>query len=239
MKVLGLIPARGGSKGVPRKNVRILNGKPLLAYTAEAALNAEHLARVILSTDDEEFADIGRNLGLDVPFMRPPELAEDTTPTLPVVQHALLTLERAGDRYDAVCLLQPTNPLRRTEDVDACIEILATSGADSVVSVLQVPHEYNPKWVYWKNDSGQLRLVTGDAEPISRRQDLPSAYHRDGSVYVSRRDTVVEGNSLYGNTVFGYEVDYCDSVNIDSEQDWARAEEKLRTRSIARVQSQR
>lgn len=238
MKVLGLIPARGGSKGVPRKNIRILNGKPLLAYTAEAALSAERLARVVLSTDDEEFADIGRNLGLDVPFIRPAELAEDTTPTLPVVQHALMTLERSGDRYDAVCLLQPTNPLRRPEDIDACVEILAASDADSVVSVLQVPHEYNPEWVYWMDESGHLELAAGGVEPVTRRQDLPAAYHRDGSIYLTRRDTVIDGSSLYGSNVIGYRVDPLFSVNIDGEQDWARAEEKLRNRSVSRGQAQ-
>ncbi|MGH9901714.1 MAG: cytidylyltransferase domain-containing protein, partial [Pyrinomonadaceae bacterium] len=107
MRVLGLIPARGGSKGVPRKNIRALCGKPLLQYTAEAALSARSLARVILSTEDAEIADVGRRCGLEVPFVRPAELAEDTTPMLPVVQHALAQMEKDGESFDAVCLLQP------------------------------------------------------------------------------------------------------------------------------------
>src|ERR1041384_5143897 len=111
MRVLGLIPARGGSKGVPRKNIRLLAGKPLLQYTAEAALSARKLARVILTTDDEEIAETGRQCGLEVPFLRPAELAQDDTPTLPVMQHVVDWLEKQGEAYEAICLLQPTNPL--------------------------------------------------------------------------------------------------------------------------------
>src|SRR5438105_3691856 len=134
MKVLGVIPARGGSKGVPRKNTRLLCGKPLLQYTAEAALLSRRLSRVILSTGDDEIAQVGRGCGLDVPFMRPRELAQDDTPMLPVVLHAVLWLEEQGDTYDAVCLLQPTNPLRRAEDIDGAIGLLQQGGADSAVT---------------------------------------------------------------------------------------------------------
>ena len=122
LRVLGIIPARGGSKGIPRKNIRRLAGKPLLQYSAQAALGARRLARTILSTEDPEIAEVGRTCGLEVPFLRPPELARDDTPTLPVLQHAVRTLEAAGDHYDAVCLLQPTNPFRQSHDIDACIQ---------------------------------------------------------------------------------------------------------------------
>lgn len=228
MRVLGLITARGGSKGVPRKNVRLLNGKPLLEYTAESASEARSLCRVVISTDDEEIADVARRCGVDVPFMRPSELALDTSPTFPVLEHALVTLREQGEEYDAVCLLQPTNPLRRSSDIDACVEILFRTGADSVVSILPVPHEYNPKWVYWQRNDGDLKISTGDTEPISRRQDLPPAFHRDGSVYVTRSKTILTGKSLYGERVRGYEIDPRFSVNIDTEEDWKRAEERLR-----------
>src|SRR6266542_734123 len=128
-RVLGIITARGGSKGIPRKNIRVLAGKPLLQYTAEAALGAKRLSRVILSTEDEEIAEVGRRCGIEVPFMRPLELAQDDTPTLPVLQHAVRTLEGAGVRYDAICLLQPTVPLRPSHAIDACIQLLSESGA--------------------------------------------------------------------------------------------------------------
>jgi CMP-N,N'-diacetyllegionaminic acid synthase len=231
MRVLGLIPARGGSKGVPRKNVRSLAGRPLLAYTVDAALAADRLDRVVLTTDDEEIAAVGRQLGVDVPFLRPAELAGDRTPTLPVVQHALAALEAAGDRFDAVCLLQPTNPLRPPGLVDACVEELERTGADAVVSVLRVPAEHHPAWVYLSDAEGRLRLSTGDAAPIARRQDLPPAFHREGSVYVTRRDVVVERDSLYGDHVVGVEVDPASSVNIDDLDDWRRAEDLLAARS--------
>lgn len=222
-----MIPARGGSKGVPRKNIRLLNGKPLLAYTAESALQAKTLARVILNTEDEEIAEIGRNLGLDIPFMRPPNLAQDSTPSLAVVKHALLTLEENGEHFDAVCLLQPTNPLRRAEDIDACVKLFIESNADCVVSVLPVPHEYNPKWVFWKNGNGKMSLSTGDTEIIPRRQDLPSAFHRDGSVYITRSEIIINRGSLYGDIVQGYEISSEFSANIDTEEDWKAIEKRI------------
>jgi CMP-N-acetylneuraminic acid synthetase len=227
MRVLGLIPARGGSKGVPRKNVRLLCGKPLLQYTAEAALMAKRLARVVLSTDDEEIAAVGRRCGLEVPFRRPGHLAEDTTPMLPVVQQAVRWMEAEGHFFDAICLLQPTNPLRRAGDIDACIELLEAGGADAVVTVLPVPEEYNPHWVYFQGEDGSLRLSTGERWPISRRQDLPPAFHREGSVYVTRRNVLMEGDSLYGRRLVGYCLSAERSVNIDSVEDWERAEKLL------------
>lgn len=172
-------------------------------------------------------------MGIDVPFMRPAELAEDTTPTLPVVLHAVKSLESHGEYYDAVCLLQPTNPLRRSEDIDASIELLQTSGADSVISVLRVPHEYNPKWVYWQNEIGELALTTGESSPVSRRQDLPPAFHRDGSIYVTRRNVLDEYNNLYGAKVQGYELDPERCVNIDTNEDWELAEKILAADNLA------
>lgn len=226
MKVLGLIPARGGSKGVPGKNIRLLNGKPLLEYSAASALESKRLSRVILSTEDESIAAIGKKCGLDVPFLRPPELAADETPTLPVVQHVLKWLESENDTYDGVCLLQPTNPLRRAVDIDNCIDLFESRHADSVISVLPIPTEYNPHWAYRQND-GQLALFTGESAPISRRQDLPRAFFRDGTVYVTRSDTIMNEHSLYGATVVGYEIDPEFSVNIDTEEDWEEASKRI------------
>lgn len=224
MRVLGLIPARGGSKGIPGKNVRPLGGRPLLAWTADAALASRRLSRVVLSTDDEGIAEAGRRCGLDVPFLRPAELARDDTPTLPVVRHALETL---GEDFDAVCLLQPTSPFRRAEDIDACIAMLEDRELDAVVSVLPVPHEHNPHWVYFEDNAGLLRLATGEEQPIPRRQELPPAFHRDGSVYVTRREVVLSGGegSLYGRRLGGYVMpDAGRSVNLDTPADWERAE---------------
>lgn len=223
MRVLGIVPARGGSKGIPGKNVRPLGGKPLLVHTAEAALAARLLSRVVLTTDDERIAEVGRACGLEVPFLRPAELAMDDTPTLPVLQHVVAELEKTGDRFGAVCLLQPTSPFRRAGDIDGCIELLESAGLDTVVSVLPVPPEHNPHWVYFRDDDGLLRLATGEDQPIPRRQELPPAFHRDGSVYVTRRNVLMEGNSLYGKRLGGFLAD-SRSVNLDTPADWERAE---------------
>lgn len=233
MKILGIVPARGGSKGVPRKNIRLLCGKPLLAYTAEAALQAKNLSRIVLSTEDEEIADIGRCCGLEVPFLRPMNLAEDSTPTLPVIRHAIEFLEAAGGFFDAICLLQPTNPLRRVEDIDNCLNLLEKTKADSVVSVLPVPSEFNPKWVYWQNDEGKLKLSTGEVEPISRRQDLPPAFYRDGSIYVTKRDVIFKENNLYGKDIRAYQMKPEYSANIDTLEDWDKTENRLREKLYA------
>ncbi len=227
LRVLGLIPARGGSKGVPRKNVRPLAGRPLLDYTVEAARASRRLSEVVLTTEDEEIARIGRGLGLDVPFLRPAELARDETPMLPVVVHAIEWLEAHGRIFDAICLLQPTNPLRRADDIDGCIALLEDQRADASVTVLRVPHEHNPHWVYFRCENGCMHLSTGEVAPIPRRQDLPPAFHREGSVYVVRRDVVIGQKSLYGRLLVGYEIDSRRSVNIDSAEDWARAESLL------------
>jgi CMP-N,N'-diacetyllegionaminic acid synthase len=233
MRVLGLVPARGGSRGVPRKNIRLLHGRPLLWYTARAAQSARHLARVVLSTDDAEIAAVGRTCGLDVPFLRPESLALDDTPMLPVVQHALRALERQDGPYDAVCLLQPTNPLRDAGDIDGCIELLASSDADSVVTILPVPAQYNPHWVYFVAPDDSLQLSTGAVAPVSSRQLLPPAVHRDGSVYVTRRVALVETGSLYGARILGYVMDPARAVNIDTPEDWALAERLVASRDNA------
>jgi CMP-N-acetylneuraminic acid synthetase len=226
MRVLGIVTARGGSKGVPGKNIRSLAGKPLIAWTAEAALGAKSLARVILTTDDERIADVGRRCGLEVPFMRPPELAADNTPTMPVLQHAITMLESAGDRYDAVCLLQPTHPLRPAGLIDGCIDLMTRSGADAVVTVLPVPHHFNPHWLYEQDSGGMLVLATGEANPIPRRQELPPAYRREGSVYLTRCNVLMAG-SLYGARLKGYPVDESQDLDIDTLEDWERAEAVL------------
>lgn len=228
MRILGIIPARGGSKGIPRKNVRLLAGKPLLYYTAEAALASSLLTRVILSTDDLEIAEIGKNCGLEVPFIRPSELAKDDTPTLPVIQHAVHFIEENEDKFDAICLLQPTNPLRTTKTIEECIKLYQENKADSVITILQVPHIYNPYWVYLENEEGNLELCMGNKNPISQRQLLPKAYHREGSIYITNRDVIINQNSLFGNKVFGFLIDKEKSVNVDTIEDWIQAEKIIK-----------
>lgn len=224
MRVLGLIPARGGSKGVPRKNVRLLGGKPLIGYTIDAAREARRVHRVLVSTEDAEIASISKSLGAEVPFLRPASLAQDDTPMLPVVSQALEAVMAEGWVPDALCLLQPTFPFRHPGDIDACIELLEAQAADCVISVHRVPAHFNPHWVYFERPDGSLRLSTGESEPIPRRQALPPAFHRSGAVYVSRVATITEQGSFYGDRVVGYETPSESSCNIDTMDDWARAE---------------
>ncbi len=227
MKILGLIPARGGSKGIKNKNIAPLCGKPLIAYTAEAALSSTRLSRVILSTDSEEIAAVGRAVGLDVPFLRPSDLAGDDTPTLPVLQHALRELEGRGDIYDAVCLLQPTSPLRSRGMIDEACDLFASARADTVLSVLPIPHHHHPAWALVQKEDGTLNWACGQQDPIPRRQLLPPAFHREGSIYIIKTEVLMNTSSLYGRKIVPYIVDSSTSVNIDNPEDLAVAKKML------------
>lgn len=227
MKILGLIPARGGSKGIPNKNRKALNGKPLLQYTIEAALNSKLLNRVVFSSEDETLIRLAKSMGAEVPFVRPSNLAEDHSGTLEVVQHALNTLSEKGDVYDAVCLLQVTNPFRTPEFIDTAIEKFKDLNTDTLLSVLKVPHEYNPHWTFKVSEAGHIKLATGEKEIIKRRQELPIAYHRDGSIYLVKTHTVLSKNSLYGDTIGYIESNPRRHINIDTQEDWEKAEEMM------------
>ena len=237
MSVLGLIPARGGSKGVLRKNVRLLGGKPLLQYTAEAALGTARLSRIIVTTEDPEVAAVARRCGCEVPFVRPPALAGDGTPMLAVVQHAVRWLEARGDQIDAVCLLQPTHPFRLPDEIDGCIALMEQGGYDAVATFQPVPDRYHPSWVFIRDQEGLLRISTGAAEPVGRRQNLAPAFHRDGSVYVTRRDALMEQGSLYGTRLAGYFPARAWSINIDTLADWQLAEQWLAARGADALRS--
>lgn len=229
MKVLGIITARGGSKGIPGKNLKLLAGKPLLAYTVDTARRSGALDRVILSTEDEAIAAAGRDLGCDVPFMRPLDLAQDDTPHLPVIQHAARWMEeRANYRPDAVMILQPTSPLRTTADIAAAVELLDRSGADSVLSVSEVPAHAHPMRTLRVDGAGDAVLfVSGEPvrKRINRRQDLPPAWVMNGAIYVCRTRVLFDAEpSLYGNRVVAYRMPAERSISIDDLEDWAAAE---------------
>ncbi|TYA71425.1 acylneuraminate cytidylyltransferase family protein [Seonamhaeicola marinus] len=224
MRILGLIPARGGSKSVPGKNIKKLNGKPLLQYTVEAAKNSKKLDHLILSSDDSNIINIAKELKVDVPFVRPRHLAEDTSPTLGVIQHALKFYKGIGNNFDAVCLLQVTSPFKTGKFIDDAIDKFENSGCDALVSVQNVPAEYNPHWVFKENQRGQLELVTGEKTIISRRQDLPNMYHRDGLIYITKAEVLLEKNSLYGNNLAYVKSPYNSTINIDTIEDWKKAE---------------
>lgn len=232
MRVLGVVTARGGSKGIPGKNLRLLAGKPLLAYTLEAAARSGALDRLILSTDDPAIADTGRSYGCETPFVRPADLARDETPHLPVMQHAVRWLaEHDGYRPDAVLILQPTSPLRRPEDIRASIRLLETSGGDSVVSVSEVPAHVHPMRTLRLDDQDAAVLfVTGEPvrRRINRRQDLPPAWAMNGAIYVFRTPVLFAGEpSLYGDRAVAYRMPSEFGISIDDLDDWAAAERAL------------
>ncbi|UOK43793.1 MULTISPECIES: cytidylyltransferase domain-containing protein [Flavobacterium] len=222
MKLLAVIPARGGSKGVPGKNIKLLGGKPLIAYSIESAKKSKLLSEIIVSTDSDAIAAVALDYGAGIPFMRPKELAEDNTPTLAVLQHVLDFYESNGAFFEAVCLLQPTSPFRENGFIDCAIEKFMETNADALVSVLPVPHEYNPHWTFECDENGLLTIATGDEKLISRRQDLPQAYHRDGSIYITKSE-VIKAGSLYGNQLAYIESNPENYVNIDTPEDWEKA----------------
>ncbi len=224
MKILGLIPARGGSKGIPDKNKKELGGKPLLQYTIEAALNSEMLDRVIFSSEDTELITLAKSLGVDVPFVRPVHLAEDSSGSLEVAQHALQFLSKKGEEFDAVCLLQVTTPFRTSSDIDTALKKFMDEGNDSLISVQKVPHQYNPHWVFETSKNGSLKIATGDTHIIKRRQELPQAFIRDGAIYITKTEVLLKQNSFFGKSISYMETDPDRFVNIDTLADWDRAE---------------
>lgn len=231
MRVLGIITARGGSKGIPGKNLKMLGGRPLLDYTIDAA-NDTPLDRLILSTEDKKIADLARSLGCEVPFMRPAELARDETLHLPVIQHAAKwLLEHEGYKADVVLTLQPTSPLRSSADIAAALRMLELSGADSVVSVSEVSAHAHPMRMLRVDDSGHAVLfATGQPvrTRINRRQDLPKAWVMNGAVYACRTDVLfADEPSLYGDRVVAYPMPAERSISIDTDDDWAEAERAL------------
>lgn len=228
MKILTIIPARGGSKGVPGKNIKLLNGKPLLAYTSEIALQSKHLTEVIVSTENEQIIEVAKSLGIKVPFIRPMALAQDNTPTIDAIIHALHWYENKNIFFDAVCLLQITSPFRTLEFLDKAIEKFIESDCDSLVSVQRVPHEYNPHWTFEMNEEGNLKIATGETEIISLRQELPTAYHRDGSIYITTTEVLLTDHSLYGKSTAFIESDTEFYVNIDTLADWEKAEQMIK-----------
>ncbi|HWB24244.1 MAG TPA: acylneuraminate cytidylyltransferase family protein [Chitinophagaceae bacterium] len=226
MRILAIIPARRGSKGVPGKNSKMLNGTPLIDYTINAAKSSRLLSRCIISTDSEEIAAIGAQNGVEAPFIRPSHLAQDDTPTLPVVQHAINFFADRGEAFDAVCILQPTYPFRVPGFIDMCIQKFIETGADTLISVLPVPHQYNPHWVFEKNENGFLHIATNDEIIIPRRQQLPEAFIRDGNIYIAKTRLVMDASSLFGKNI-AFEISGAGwYVNIDTPADWDVAEQK-------------
>jgi CMP-N,N'-diacetyllegionaminic acid synthase len=227
--VIGLIPARGGSKSIPRKNLVSVAGRPLLAFTAEAALGALRVDRVLLSTDDPEIALIGRAFGLETPFVRPAELSGDAAGMLPVMRHALDWLTKNGPEPIAVVLLQPTSPLRTARHIDEAVALLLDSDAETVVSVVEVPHQYSPASVMTMGADDRLTPFL-PGPPILRRQDKPRVFARNGPAILAVRSTALRRGTLYGEATIGYRMSAADSLDIDEPDDLWLVEQYIRRR---------
>ncbi|MBM4002646.1 MAG: acylneuraminate cytidylyltransferase family protein [Planctomycetes bacterium] len=238
-EILALIPARGGSKGIPGKNIRLLGGRPLIDYAWAAASGCPSVTRIIVDTDSDAIAAVARQRGAEVPYLRPADLAQDATPTIDVVIHALRWLADHQDyRPEIVLLLQPTAPLRTSAHLAEALRRLQNEpGADAIVSVSAVPAHYNPLWQY-RLDDGTLRLFCGGApgDVVRRRQDLPPTYIRNGAIYATRTETVLRG-SLYGERCLAYEMPAELHLNIDTWEDWQRAEALLEQKEMWRAAS--
>lgn len=226
MRILGLIPARGGSKGVPKKNIKLLGKIPLIEYTINSAKESNFLTQIVVSTDDEEIAIAAEVAGYKPPFVRPTEFAQDTSTSLEVVQHAIAFFESQNVFFDAVCLLQPTNPFRQKGSIDLAIKKFIDTKADCLVSVLPIPDEFNPHWAFEEKGNGLLKIATGEETIISRRQDLPKSFYRDGSIYITKT-SVIKNGSLYGKSIAYIESNPQFHVNIDTMKDWEKAERLL------------
>lgn len=225
-KILAVITARGGSKGLPGKNIKLLGGKPLIAYSIEAAHKSKLITHSIVSTDYENIAEISRKYGADVPFLRPAELAEDSTPHVPVMQHALKFMEdKLGITFDYTVIFQPTSPFRTSGDIDGTIQKLIDMGADSAVSLVEVESGSHP--IKMKKLDGDIveSYCIPEVEG-TRRQDLPICYKRSAAVYAMKRDLIMDGR-LYGDRIVGYVVPKERSIDIDDQFDFVKAEYML------------
>ena len=214
--VLAIIPARGGSKGVPRKNIREVGGKPLIAWTIEEAKKSQYIDRLILSSEDAEIIAVAMQWGCEVPFARPLELAKDNTPGIEPIIHALETLQ---EKYDYVVLLQPTSPLRTVGDIDNCLEFIITQGSMSCVSVTEP--DKSPYWMYNMAGNGHVLepLLPQDKE-AARRQELPVVYALNGAVYVNSCQQLIRDSKFVGEGTIGYVMPKERSIDIDTEWDF-------------------
>ena len=217
MTLLALIPARGGSKGIPRKNIRPFCGKPLLQWSIDAALAAACVDQVVVSTDDSEIADLAKAGGAEVPFLRPAELATDRAPGIAPVLHALEHLPRVSD----VLLLQPTSPLRTSADIEAIVALCQQAGCESAVSL--TPSAKHPAWMYKLSQERWLEPLL-DLDEIDCRQLLPPAYVLNGALYLASREFLRREQVFIAAGTIGYLMPPERSMDIDTQLDWNLAE---------------
>lgn len=222
MLSLAIIPARGGSKGLPGKNIRELGGKPLIAYSIEAALQAGNIDRVIVSTDDEKIAEVALKFGAEVPFLRPDYLSTDTAGTIDVVLHALEYFEAGGISFDNVILLQPTSPLRSSKDIKKALALFDNNKCDSVISVCEAM--VHPLLLRRIGQNGLLQDFIEQRDKHVRRQDMEKVYQLNGAIYITKVGSLERNHSFYGERNIPYVMSEESSMDIDEELDLQVAE---------------
>lgn len=217
MSSIALIPARGGSKGIPRKNIKLFNSKPLIFWTIKAAIESEFVDRVIVSTDDEEIADISKSFSAEVPFLRPKELAQDDSPGIDLVIHAINNLKDVND----VLLMQPTSPLRRTKDIDEIFKLRAKKSTTSAVSISDSGKHID---LFFKMDSqNKIKPISSKFKSMPR-QKYNKLYNVNGALYLSTKDSILQNLSFFTSNTIGYVMPAEYSIDIDTQLDWDLAE---------------
>lgn len=220
--VLAVIPARGGSKGIPRKNIKELCGKPLIAWTIEEGLKSKYIDRLIVSTENEEIAEISKKYGAEVPFLRPEELSRDDTPGIEPIIHSIKWLkEHSQIEYDYICVLQCTSPFRRSRHIDEALEILINKNGDCIVSVCE--SEISPYWMK-KIENGIMKDFIENVQFYVRRQDLPKIYRLNGAIYIGKTSFVLKNKNWYGDNTLPYIMQKSDSIDIDDMLDFKIAQ---------------
>lgn len=227
-EILAIIPARGGSKGIPKKNIKPLLGKPLIAWTIEQAQKSNYLSRIFVSTEDKEIAAIAKKYGVEIPFLRPDELAQDNSPTSDAVIHSLDTFEKMGDVYDIVIILEPTSPLRKKEDIDKAIETYLenSSESESLVSVGEV-HLENPH-IMKVIENNHIIPFLENKQKIFQRQQLPAVYFPYGVIYLSTVRAFRKSGTFYQETTLPYKIERWQNYEIDDIFDFYCVESILK-----------
>lgn len=228
--IIGIIPARGGSKAIPKKNMKLLLGKPLIVWSIEESLRAKRLDDLYVSTDSEDIASICTKYGCKVIY-RPAEFAQDASPTWQVMLHAFDYVENERKFYDAGMVLQPTTPLRTAKDIDNAIGLFLNSDCDSLVSVVEIPHKYNPYWIKIIAPNGYIAFWQPEGKTITQRQKLPGGFYvHNGQIWISLKNTIREKKSIYGDKCVPYIMKEETFINIDSNIDFKICEALLRER---------
>ncbi|MCR4943547.1 MAG: acylneuraminate cytidylyltransferase family protein [Clostridium sp.] len=228
---MAVITARGGSKGIKNKNIKKLNGIPLIDYSFQACKNSKYLDKVILSSDDKNIIDFAISKGIEVPFVRPPELATDEATSFSVIKHAVNFFENIGENFDYIVTIQPTSPFRTSNNIDEAIESLINDGeADSLVSVSDI--EYHPYWMKKINNGYLEPFMSIDEKSITRRQNLPQLYKMNGAIFISKKILITEGTAILGEKVKPYYMDLKASIDIDTIEDFKMAEYVLKNKEL-------